>query len=98
MGLYEIKHPVGNSGNVRRTCLIKPSKELCEECKRDAAIYRYSINCQSCERNNKRYELIQVGVGTGLFGADYAIVRDADAEVVVELRRVRDIREEPNEP
>lgn len=94
MGQYEVRHQAGNPGNVRRTCLIKPGKELCEECKRDAAIYRYSINCQSCERNNKRYELVQVGVGTSLFGADYAIVRDGDVEHVVPLSRVRDIQEE----
>lgn len=85
-----------NQCEVKRTCRVKPHPDICKECREDAAIYRHSINCQTCERNNKRYELVQVGVGTGLFGADFAIVRDGDTESTVQFSRVRDIREEPN--
>lgn len=37
---------------------------------------------------------VEVGIGTGLMGADFAIVRDGDKEYTVELARIRDIKEE----
>lgn len=95
MGQYEVRHQSDrNRENVKRTCRVKPDPDICNECRRDASIYRYSINCKTCECNNKRYELVQVGIGTSLFGADFAIIRDGDKELTVELARVRDIKEE----
>lgn len=95
MGQYEVKHQADQSNIVvKRTCRIRPPEEACEECRRDAAIYKFSINCKTCARNNRRYELVQVGVGTSLFGADYAIIRDVDVEHIVPLSHVRDIQEE----
>lgn len=94
MGQYEVKHQADGGHYLKRTCRIKPEPDICKECRRDAEIYRYSINCQKCNRDDKRYEIVQVGVGTGIFGADFAIVRDGDTEMTVPLTRVRDIQEE----
>lgn len=94
MGQYEVRHQCDEPAAARRrTCIVKPDPEICSECRRNAEIYHYSINCQTCDRN-KHCELVQVGVGTSLFGADFAIVRDGDREVTVPLSRVRNIKEE----
>ena len=74
MGQYEVRHQADPVGSVKRTCRVRPPKEACDECKRDAAIYKFSINCKTCIRNNKRYELVQVGVGTSLFGVKIGIL------------------------
>ena len=95
MSQYEVKHQA--DARIKRTCRVKPDPEICKECREDASVYHYSVNCQTCERNNKRFELVRVGIGTSLFGADFAIVRDSDAEYNVELARVRDIKEELHE-
>lgn len=78
----------------KRTCRLKPVTSVCEQCHNDYVMYKAHYNCKTCEENNKRYELIHVGVGTGEFGDDFALVV-IDGEIKrVALDRVRDIREE----
>jgi hypothetical protein len=52
------------------------------------------INCTECSAYNKRFELLHVGVGTGLFGEDWAIVVADGAPMKVSLGSVYDIKEE----
>jgi hypothetical protein len=52
------------------------------------------VNCATCSAFTKRYELLQVGIGTGFFGEDWAMII-VDGEVKrVSLSRVYDIKEE----
>lgn len=79
---------------LKRTCRIKPKADICQICRDNYESYRAYYNCQTCDEFNKRCELIHVGVGTGEFGDDFALVI-IDGEIKqVPLSRVRDIREE----
>lgn len=95
MAQYEVKHQCDDQETVipKRTCRLKPKADICERCKMDYVMYKAHYDCRKCDENNKRYELIHVGVGTGEFGEDFALVV-IDGEIKkVSLDRVRDIRE-----
>ena len=93
MGQYEVRHQCDEETVPKRTCRVKPRADICERCRKDYVMYKSYYNCQTCEENNKRYELIHVGVGTGEFGDDFALVV-MDGEIKrVALDRVRDIKE-----
>ena len=77
----------------KRTCRVKPRADICDQCHKDFVMYKSHYNCQACAKVIERHELIHVGVGTGEFGEDFALVV-MDGEIVrVPLDRVRDIQE-----
>lgn len=94
MGQYEVRHQCDDETPIqKRTCRVKPRADICEQCRDDYARYRAHYNCQTCDEFSKRYELIHVGVGTGEFGDDFALVV-MDGEIKrVPMDRVRDIQE-----
>ena len=93
MAQYEVRHQCDEESIPKRTCLVKPRADICEKCRDAYRQYRAYYNCQTCEENNKRYELIHVGVGTGELGEDFALV-SMDGEIKrVALDRIRDIQE-----
>ena len=77
----------------KRTCRVKPREEVCERCKRDYVMYKAHYNCKTCEEFSKRRELIHVGIGTGEFGDDFALVAMDDGIKRIALDRIRDIQE-----
>lgn len=95
MGQYVVRHQSDDQETVipKRTCRIKPRNDICDQCRSDYELYRAHYNCQTCAELIKRHELIHVGVDTGEFGEDFALVV-MDGEIVrVPLDRVRDIQE-----
>ena len=78
----------------KRTCRVKPLTDLCERCRMDYVMYKAYYDCRQCEENNKRYELIHVGIGTGGLGEDFALINTDEGIKQVPLDRIRDIREE----
>ena len=94
MGQYEVKHQCDEEKPIpKRTCRVKPRADICEKCRDAYRQYRAYYNCQTCEEFNKRRELIHVGVGTGEFGEDFALVVMDDGIKKVAMDRVRDIQE-----
>ena len=78
----------------KRTCRVKPDIDICSKCYSDYDSYRAHYNCQTCEEYCKRHELVHVGVGTGEFGEDFAIVIMNGEPKRVAFDRIRDIQEE----
>lgn len=77
-----------------RTCKLRPELGVCMACYDSADDMGVDVNCSLCSAFAKRYELMQVGIGTGLFGEDWAIVVDNGEAKRVPLSRVYDIKEE----
>lgn len=94
MGRYEVRHQCDDEESIpKRTCRVKPRADICEKCRDDYARYRAHYNCQTCEEFNKRHELIHIGVGTGEFGDDFALVSINGEIKRISLDRIRDIQE-----
>ena len=95
MGQYEVRHQCDDETPIpKRTCRVKPRADICDRCRRDYVMYKAYYNCQACEENNRRYELIHVGIGTGEFGDNFALVSMNGEIKRVSLDRVQDIQEE----
>lgn len=77
-----------------RTCKLRPELGVCMACYDSADYMGVDVNCSVCSAFTKRYELMQVGIGTGFFGEDWAIVVDNGEAKRVPLSRVYDIKEE----
>ena len=77
-----------------KTCKLRPDVSACRACMEEADMFGYDVNCTVCSAFNKRYELLQVGIGTGFFGEDWAIIIVNGAPKRVPLSSVCDIKEE----
>jgi hypothetical protein len=87
MGQYEVRHQCDDETPIpKRTCKVRPRADICEHCHDAYRHYRAYYNCQTCEENNKRYELIHVG-------EDFALVSMNGEIKRVALGRIRDIQE-----
>lgn len=77
-----------------KTCKLRPEVCVCRACMEEADMFGYDVNCTVCSAFNRRYELLQVGVGTGFFGEDWALIIIDGGAKRVPLSRVYDIKEE----
>ena len=93
MAQYEERHQCDEESIPKRTCRVKPRADICAQCHRDYEMYKAYYNCKQCAEYNQRHELIHVGIGTGEFGEDFALVSMNGEIKKVSLDRVRDIQE-----
>ena len=77
----------------KRTCRIRPKLDICTKCRDNYVMYHTYYNCQECDENNKRYELIHIGIDVSE-SEDFALVVIDGVIKKVPLSRVRDIKEE----